>query len=256
MPSTTVLNFVFFALAIGVRARGEPGADLRGPLSLPIFPVPIVREKVPLTKALSEIGARVTDGYALFGIEVRVKDGQEPVVNLHVEPPSTLQDALRQVFSQLPDYGFRVVSDHIVNVYPLAAKEDPNDVLNVRVTQLDIVDEQPSAVLTRPQDFIPELKDRLIPKALRWPLTTSPEMLVDRGPTVSIHLKNATVRQILNAVSEATEQFPATSSPLGWAYSFQLDPQLPAGGKHLWSFHWSAPRHWKDERDGTGVPRP
>ncbi len=240
-----------FAAAVAPCAQPFTGTDQPGPLALPIFPTPIVRKRIPLTKALSEVGVEIRHGYVSFGIEARLKDGEEPSVDLSIQPGSTVGDALHQILRQLPEYRFEVVSDHLIGIYPAGAKEDPNDLLNLHVSRFDVVSEDPGALLSRPQDFIPELKGRLTPRRAGGPQPggTGGDELRGVGPGITLHLRNVTVRDILNAVSEATEKFPPNLSPVGWVYSFQPDPNLPAGGVHSWMFHWSAPSNWKEEAE-------
>ena len=236
-------------LAVSIRPEEQKRVDERSVLSLPIFPAPTIRDKIPFTQALGVVGAYVQKGYVLFGVELRPKDGQEPLVNVNLQPGTNLGDALRQVIDQVPGYQFQVVSAHMINVYPAGTEKDPQNVLNTIVRQFDADNLYPSDLLSRPQDFIAELKARLVPKKSKVPQPGGyiGPGITGGGPTVTLHLKNVTVRQILNAVSEAMEQFPPNLEPVGWLYSFQPDPNSPIGGKHSWMFLWSAPRNWKEQ---------
>jgi len=182
---------------------------------------------------LSDVGIVVKQGYVLFGIEVHPKDGREPTVSLEFKPGMTLGEALNQIFQQIPDYRFEVCGAAPGERVSEGGKVDPNDVLNLRVARLDISNQEAAGILFRPYDFIPELKDRLSPPKTGRPRPTfyMPPGLSGGGPKISLHLHNVTVRQVLNAVSEA---FAANTSPsetpTGWVYSFQPDPGLPAGG--------------------------
>lgn len=231
------------------------GLELRV-LNLPIFPAQLSQRDVPLTKTLGYVGSYVRRGYVLFGVELRLKNGQEPVVNVNLEPGSTLGDALRQIFDQLPGYRFEVLSAHMINIYPEDARWNPDDVLNLLVPRFDAVDVQPTDILVRPGDFIPELKARLAPKTSRGPQPSGSigPGISGSGPTITLHMNNATVREILNAVSEAMEQFPQNYEPVGWLYAFRPDPASPIGGAHTWRFLWSAPRDWKEEAEKADKP--
>jgi hypothetical protein len=242
----SVVSVLILALALSLQAAaGE--ADLLG---LPLFPVPLVRQNVPLTQALSDVGAYVRNGYVLFGVELRLKDGKEPTVNVNLKPGSTLGDALRQILQQAPGYTFEVVSEHLINIYPVGANQDPGDLLNLRVPRFDAVNAQLGDILTRPQEFIPELKARLVRRRPGEPGGYGLSVLSSVGPTFTLHLRRVTVRQILNAVTKATEKFPAERSPLGWACTFKADPTLPAGGVYTWDVHWSVPHDWKTQAQG------
>jgi hypothetical protein len=225
-----------------------PQKPVRGydesPLNLSLFPGPITRHNLPLSQALGTIGAYVQGGYVLFGVELRAKDGKEPLVNLNLSAGSRLADGLQQIMDQIPGYKYNVISPHMINIYPAGAKDDPADVLNTPVPQFDAVDVDPAQILSGPVDFIPQLAARLRPKGQ----PRGAVGVVMRGvnaPTVTLHLKGTTVPQILNSTSDATGQFPPDSQPLGWVYIFQPDPALPAGGNHSWMFLFSAPRNWK-----------
>src|SRR5258707_14290562 len=106
----------------------------------------------------------------------------------------------------------------MINIYPVGAKRDSADLLNTPVPKFDAVNVDPAQVLTSPADFIPELAVRLRPKTSAGPLPSGSGGSVLRGlniPTITVHMKETTVRQILNAASEAMEQFPPNHQPVG-----------------------------------------
>lgn len=235
---------MLFGLIIVVAATARPssGVDPKMPLDLPLFPVPIVQENVPLAKALSEVAVNVTQGYVLFGIELRLDNDKEPVVNLNVKEGSTIGDALHEIFSQLPNYRFTVVSAHLINVFPREALGDASDPLNIHVARFDVLNEDPWGIISRPEDFIPQLRARLkLPQRAFGGIGIGQVV----GQKTTIHLRDVTIRQILNAASEATEKYPPDSSPLGWVWSFKPNPALPNGGVYSWTFHQSAPYRWE-----------
>lgn len=215
-------------------------------LSLPIFPASLTRERIPLSRALGDLGSYVRDGYVLFGLELRAKDGHEPVVSIDLRPGSTLGDGIHQLLAQLPGYRYEVISAHLINIYPKGSKEDANDILNTRVHRFDVTNVDPSQILSDPKDFIPELASRLtLRQGPPKPAGSAGDIMGGSGPRISLHLHDTTLRQILNAVSNATDNFPPEQQPLGWLYSFKEDPSLPMGGAHAWTFLWSAPANWK-----------
>src|SRR5260370_40271095 len=248
---TTVLSlFWILTLGIAVQAQKPENRYEQRVLSLPLFPAPISRTNTTLTQALGAIGVYVQDGYVLFGLGLLSKDGQEPVVTVNLLPNSHFEHGLRQIMGQIPGYEYEIISEHMIRMYPVGAKKNPADLLNTPVTKFDAVDVDPGGVLTAPADFIPELAARLKPKTSAGPQPSRPGGSVLRGinvPTVTLHLKDTTVRKILNAASEAMEQFPPDHQPIGWTYMFQPDPALPAGGKHSWAFLFSAPNNWKKQ---------
>jgi hypothetical protein len=244
----TVVSTLLLALSFSILAAADESALLK----LPLFPVPIVRQHVPLTRALPHIGVFVREGYVVFGVEVRVRDHKEPTVDVNLKPGSTLGDGMRQVFAQLPSYTFKVVSAHLINVFPQGADRDLDDLLNLRVAQFDVVDQHPDRVLISPDDFIGELRARLRPPGggvLGEVLESA------SGPRTTLHLRNVTVRQIFNAVTEATENFLAECEPLGWVWlfnddpSFKADPHLAGGGRYSSFPLSSVPHDWKAQRE-------
>jgi hypothetical protein len=255
MRTTGLILFWILTLVIAVQAQKPENHDEQTVLSLSLFPADIVRNHVPLTQALGVVGAYVQDGYVLFGLELHSKDGQEPIVSVDLPPESRFEDGLRQIMGQIPGYEYEVISGHMINIYPVGAKTDSRDLLNTPVPKFDLVDVDPARVLTSPADFIPELAVRLRPKTAAGPQPSGAGGSVLRGagiPTVTLHLKDTTVRQILNVASEDMEQFPPDRQPVGWTYLFQPDLASPSGGKHSWAFLFSAPRNWKQDAAKSG----
>lgn len=252
--AATVVLLLLAGFTCGSPADKSPQPAL---LALPLFPVPSRPDKMPLTQALTEIGARVRGGYVLFGTEVALNEnGTQPSVRLDLPSGATLGDAVRHVLSQLEGYEFRIASNHIINIYPQSARKSRDNPLNVRVQRFNVAGAYPSDILSRPVSFIPELHAHLRPPPQSGqPSGSFGPGISGGGPTISLNLNNVTVRDILNAVSHATEQFPPEYSPVGWVYSFRPDPKLPAGGEHSWTFHWSAPAGWKEAAENPTKPR-
>ena len=104
-------------LLVAVVGFARGGLDERQRLlGLRLFPVPLVLQNVTVAKALGEIGAVVQHGYALFGMELRLSNGQEPTLSIDVPAGSTLGDALNQVLKQLPGYDYEIVSPHLIDI--------------------------------------------------------------------------------------------------------------------------------------------
>jgi hypothetical protein len=243
MKATTFSILWFVALVSPIFPQ-KAGTHDESPLNLSLFPGPITSDNLPLSQALGTVGAYVQGGYVLFGVELRTKDGKEPLVKVNLPSGSHLSDGLEQIMNQIPGYKYDVISPHMINIYPAGAKDDPADVLNIPVPQFDAADVDPAQILSGPADFIPQLAARLRPEG--QPRGSVGDIM--RGvnaPSVTLHLEGTTVRQILNSTSDATGQLPPDSQPLGWFYIFQPDPKLPAGGKHSWRFLFSAPNNWK-----------
>lgn len=240
-------SVVVLMLAAALQGSGHNAASNQQILNLPLRSVPIVHKDVPLSRALSLVGIEVSSGYVLFGIEVHLMNGREPSVNLNVPPGSTLGDALGLVLRQLPEYRFEVVPPHVITVYPLGATADPDDLLNLGVPAFDVVDKQADAILSRPQEFVPALNLRLSPSlaGAHRPRGYICCGLSSEAPGVTLHLRNVTVRQLLNATSEASGSLPPPYSPLGWVCFVQREPKSPTGRKYSWAVIGTAPHDWR-----------
>lgn len=221
----------------------------RALLGLPLSPAPIMRRGITISRALRLVGFQLRDGYALFGVELRLSGGREPTVNLNLQPGSNLGDALGQILGQLPGYASEVVSLHLVNIYPTGARDDPGDLLNLRVTSFDGVMELPTDILSRPYDFIPALKARLKLPTEGY----TGRGLITIAPRVTLHLTNATVREILNAVSEAAEQSIPKVFPPGWLCTIRAGPGSPTRGIYSWRPLFSWPESWRKEGASTAA---
>ncbi len=176
-----------------------------------------------------------------------MKDHEEPTVDVNLPPGSNLGDGMGQVFAQLPNYTFRVVSPHLINVFPQQADRNANDLLNLRVARFDVVDQDPAHILGYPDDFIGEIRAHLRPPGGG----VLGEVLGPLNGPLTLHLRSVTVRQIFNAVAEASENLPGQSEPCGWVWlfnddpTFKTDPHLAGGGRYSSSALLSVPQEWK-----------
>lgn len=212
-----------------------------------LIPVGKLGNHIPLSKALSYVGLYAKGNKVLFGIEVLLKQGKEPEVALDLPQNSTVRAALDQIVRQVPDYGYETAGEYLINVFPLSAKHDPNDLLNIRVSSFDVKDQPVDMLISHPEMFVPQLDARL--RALRHvpPGThTLGPGLGSGDPKISLHLQNVTVREILNAVSASTERFAEPYTPLGWVYSFEPDIS-----RYSWTFHWSVPKQRKQAEENS-----
>ena len=87
------------------------------------------------------------------------------------------------------------------------------------------------------EDVIPGLKAFLLERKAGPPLPPEgwSEISIGVEPKIALHLRGVTVRQILNALSEAEEAYPARWQPKGWLVTIQPDSSFVRGGKY--SFH-------------------
>jgi hypothetical protein len=205
-------------------------------------------DRVPFTLALQQLGGATRGGYVLFGIEVQTVDGKEPTVKLGIEPGTAFGDALRQLLVQVPGYRVEIISDHLVNIYPATAKGDPNDLLNLRVPRFDVESQRAGVILSWPERFIPELYQRLAANK-----TSGSGQHIDLyvgavaiGPEITLHLSNVTVRQILNAVTEAADANAGVEAPLGWECSYEAKAAAGRGVLNTWRLLTTLPPDWRE----------
>jgi hypothetical protein len=206
----------------------------------------LARRRIPLSRALRTVSIEVQKGYVSYGAEIYLAGGREPIVNLALQPDSTAQAVLSEIFKQLPEYRFRILSDHFVSIYPNAAISDPNDPLNLKIERFDVSGEKAGLILTWPERFIPKLKARLTPPSDRVGREKHIDLYVGPvagGPDITLHLENVTVREILNAVSEFTQRAGLTGTPLGWLYAFDPASTPNVGNVQYWRCLISLPHN-------------
>lgn len=247
-PFASVIVLTAIALSPGTEGYGQQRQQARALLRMPIGPVRAPNGRIPLPEALKAVGASLLDGnYAIFGLELRLKDGKEPTVKLKFERRGTLVEVLEQIMLQLPDYGIEFPSGHLVTIYPKGADDDPEDVLNLRVPRFHVDGERAGTIFTQPARFMPELQSRLTSgdsHAQGPAQTDKPVSATAEGPVLSMHLGNFTVREIFNMVSEATERYAFTDAPTGWVYSFQPQPASSNVSGHSFRALVTLPNNW------------
>jgi hypothetical protein len=187
----------------------------------------------------------------LIGFET-IKDHpkSQPVLirSLHLRN-HTVGQILQRLCGEDPRYAFEVMNDsRIVNVYLTNARSDPRNLLNVRVSRFDVDGHVHPQTLIRSIDrYAPELGDYLDQKRREhWARTGLPRAFPGSvlsgdapAPKVSIHLRDLTIREILNAIVLYTSDHRHAlgfSFPLSWKYEFVVDPAAPTGlgGKPKW----------------------
>ena len=223
-------------------------AEKDEPLNLPL--VPAARKGgLLLTSALSDVGSRIKGGYVVFGVELNLKKGKEPIVALPRPDAADLGTALRDILRQLPNYEMRVVSKHFIEISPRGARTDPTNLLNLAVANFDVTNISAGTVLSNPKRFVPELEDRLNPKppgGVQGPQPGGGAFSL--GARITLHLQGVSVREILNRVSEETERLSSNEHPLGWVYKLNSD-STPGIPMHSWQVLSGSPSDWHEYRD-------
>ena len=233
-------------LILPVTAQAISSANLAAadPTGLRLKSIALEFHQVPLSTVLDRLAVNVEESFVLLGIEAVTDHGREPLVSVEIPGAVTLHDALMAVIAEVPDYTFEAVGPHLINVYPKDALFDPNDVLNITMSPLDLVNVAPSNLLGNPARFIPELKAALA-KGKPQGCTVGPG-LSDKAPGFSFRIESATVRGALNRTSEVSiaTALDGTGTAFGWAYFREKVPSsnLPA---HKWRALgvWRAPKH-------------
>lgn len=212
-----------------------------------LIEAPMVTARKTFTNALNSGALAMRSHFMTFGIELA--DGDYPVEPMVVSGPprdGTVGEYLDDLFRQLPAYEYEVVSEHTVSVYPRGAKEDPNDILNFRIPKFDIDGVHAGTILGFPAMFIPELRAKLAPPTPGKPQIFIYAGPVPPGPKITLHLRNATVREILNAATVATENPEGDGRddyPIGWIYRTST---RTGEKKPNWGVFLSLPPNWKE----------
>jgi len=214
------------------------------PTSLIVSPVS-VEHKVTLSQALGQIGVRVQGGYVLFGIDIpRVP---EPEVDLKIVDPTSLGTALGHIVGQLEGYGFRTISDHVIEVYSIREFLDPADVLNLHVGHFVVANRPAGDIFSKPASFIPELRNHILQgKAVQACGSIGPG-LSSAGPGITLELHEATLREVLDAVAESDAVLLAHiythTSPVGWVHRVRIDKK--GNFVDAWSVLSTVPHGWE-----------
>lgn len=261
-PKKLLIATTLLGVAVGTALGQETRSDKYGLMAKPIEQ-PIFIKPMPLTDALMSGAMGMRSHYMQFGIELAGRDRlphppASPAQPMVSPPPAeqlrSVGGFLGEVFRQVPTYEYEVVSEHTVSIYPRGAKNDPDDVLNLRVPRFDVEGAYAGSILTFPDRFIPELRAKLFPEVPGGPQIHVYVGAVPPGPKVTLHVRDVTVREILNAVSVATEAVDGSGHddyPCGWIFS----PTSSTGEKQpYWGVFLSLPANWRDVVRGPGPP--
>jgi hypothetical protein len=228
-------------------ATAQPAASDKFGVMKRRIEAPMVTGRRTFTQALGNGAIAMRSHFLTFGIELTVDDYPDGPMVISSQPRNgTVGEFLEDVFRQAPTYEYEVVSEHTVSVYPRGAKEDPNDILNLRIPRFDVDAQHAGTILGFPAIFIPELKARLFPP------TPGQDQLfvfggpVSPGPKVTLHLHNVTIREILNAVTIATEN-PKGDGRDDYPVSWKCRTGTLTGEvKPRWGTFHSLPPNWRE----------
>lgn len=244
MKAFNISMMLLCILAFLSDAYSQPTSDRFTPLTFQVNGPDQDFVNIPLSRVLAEIAVRVDHDFVLFGVELATKHGLEPLVSIHIPEPAPLNDVLTEVLTQVPEYNFAVAGPHLINIFPKTAPEDSKDILNMKISGLDLQDVPATNFLSNPARFIPELKAALTegrPKGC----AIGPG-LSDLTPGVTLQVRDTSLRNLLNSVSEASIAAAQNDrgAAHGWVY---LHEQYPSKDEpeHVWrayDFVWRPPK--------------
>lgn len=185
--------------------------------------------------ALRVLRTSVAEHMLLFGLEVAPYT-DEPERNLTFSlERSTVREILDEIIRQDPQYQYEVIDEQLIHMFPRRAKDDPTDLLNVRVDRFQVSGVGYEELIQYLPHHVPELQLEMLRRAKAGGVVAS--ILSSYGvPEVTLELENVTVRDILNRVAQETEQFRGMEfGPTGWLYTFRIDETVPLGGHPHWN---------------------
>jgi hypothetical protein len=207
-----------------------------------------VSHKAPLTQALAEVASHIHQGFTSFGMVVELP---EPVVEVYLPEEMPLDDAIHRIVSQASGYSYEMISDHLIDVYPVATRSDPDQPVNVRVGHLRLASTPVMDLFSDPARYIPELQAfRDKGKPVRACGNIGPGLSSTSSARVDLDLHDLTVKQVLDsaAIADSSLRDQAsirTQPPVGWVLRYKTDP-LTHERKDEWSFIVTVPRDWRE----------
>jgi hypothetical protein len=231
------LSFIGLLLALvlptgGITTLGKEPSVLN--LGLEAFKV----EKTDMEGALKQL--RQLEPRILIGFEKlpQFKGVKETSITLELAH-TTVGETLNLLCVQDARYIYELVNGNLINVFPVGAKADNSNLLNLFCKKARIhVRRAPGAVVQNIRRYIPELDDYLEMKAKAHSLqtgikygTVGVEMHGNMDPDIHLELENLTVRDVLNRL--VLHSIPIFQKlrwdPQGWKYEFIIDPEAATG---------------------------
>jgi hypothetical protein len=232
--------------------ENERAAVLKKPIEGPIA---LGRRK--FTDALAAMGHAMRSHFVIYGIESADGDYPvEPTVSVDAGPNVTIGEYLDDILRQAGSYEYEMVSSHLLSVYPKGAKQNPSDVLNFKIGRFDVTEADSGPIMAFPDKFIPELREKLFPAEAGKQQIFTYVGPIPPGPKVTLQLRDVTVREILNAVTVATETPRGDSpgdAPYGWIY---CNRDSTGTKKPYWGVFSCLPPNWRQLVHFTGRGKP
>jgi hypothetical protein len=197
------------------------------PLEMKLIDVPDDLYRVPLASALDRIGF-LAQGLVLFGVEIPLDHGNQPLVSAHIPAAVTVREALNIIFEKLPGFTFSSVSQHLITVLPEAYAADHDDMLNLPLPSVEIVNISPSTILNDPERYIPVLHSALFKDQICG-LRISAS---DNAPGITVTAHDTTLLGVLNLVS--LESVAAAREHRGFAWGWVYLRERVSTPSHTW----------------------
>jgi hypothetical protein len=232
-------------------------SDEHATLDRPFHPLFSDAGRHPLVRAIRSLSGPTMDTFLDFGIELNGDESSQPMVVITSAEGLSVGQTLERILAQAPDYDFQVKSAHFISVAPKRMRSDPADLLNLKVARFDVEGVQSGKILTWPESVIPELMRVMYPDKPGDPQAVHVYMGlgVSIGPLVTLHLRDTTVREILDAVSIETEIGALKNGlALGWLSTMEHKKDLTPTLK--WQLLTTAPGNWKQLRTDAHTPTP
>ncbi len=189
---------------------------------------------VHIMDALAQLRVRASPRVLLFSVEAAPFRGvPERNLTLSIEN-GTVGQALQEIMKQDPRYDFEIIDNFLIHVFPRESRHDPRNLLNIHVEHFKVSEVGYDELVRYLPYHIPPLQAEMIRRNRAGGVAGS--LLSGVGvPTVSLDLKNVTVRDILNRAAQESERFKQDAfGPAGWVYTFEIDDSVPAGGHPRW----------------------
>lgn len=183
----------------------------------------------------------------LIGFESIARRRDEKIESLSLSlTNATVGEILDQLCRQSREYTYEITDGSIIHVHPVRAQSDPPGLLDLKISEISIeANILPAAIIVRIGELAPELASNLDAKkseyyATRHIIPGSPGAIGhgNMDPQTNLHLRNMTVREILNSIVlysvQLRNQTPADSHgyklpTASWIYEFIIDPNAPTG---------------------------
>lgn len=231
--------FVFLAAQVSAGSAGRALDQRVGSIEIRELPI-----EEALRRLIGDRGWTIVVGFEEIA---RPASGafDAPRITLRLEQ-GTVRDVLTGICSQDPRYVFTEEEEGVINVRPAVEAAEAQAILGMRLSRVDIdVLDWPFNLPARAREFAPELEAYLQMRAADYRVRTSAQLAGAPGgnmrtdvapPRIEIHLRETTVRGMLNAIAAYTLTHPMSDKarnivvePTGWEFRFEFDPNATTG---------------------------